>query len=156
LTASNASGYPALNATAKKYGDKITVLGVPCNQFGLQENSSEEEILPTLKYVRPGNGFAPAFPLTGAVKVNGDDAHPLFKWIKEQCPKEEAGEGPIGGKYLTDTTPKGINAVECAPEDFQWNFDKVLIAGDGERVFRFAPNVPLSTIEKRIDELLAE
>ncbi|KAI5946301.1 Glutathione peroxidase 2 [Manis javanica] len=42
---------------------RLLVLGFPCNQFGHQENCQNEEILNSLKHVRPGGGFQPTFTL---------------------------------------------------------------------------------------------
>ena len=46
-----------MNALAEKYGDKVAILGYPCNQFGHQTNEDNAEFLNTLKYVRPGGNF---------------------------------------------------------------------------------------------------
>ena len=48
-----------MNELCEKYGDKLVILAFPTNQFGHQENSSGQEIINALKYVRPGNGFQP-------------------------------------------------------------------------------------------------
>lgn len=40
------------------------------------------EILNTIKYVRPGNGYVPNFPMFAKVGVNGEDEHPLFTYLK--------------------------------------------------------------------------
>ena len=75
-----------MNALAEKYGDKVAILGFPCNQFGHQTNEGNDEFLNTLKYVRPGNNFEPAPSITLFEKtdVNGENAHPLFKWLKTE------------------------------------------------------------------------
>ena len=59
-------------------------LAFPCNQFGHQTNEGNDEFLNTLKYVRPGDGFEPAETITvfGKGDVNGENAMPLFKWLK--------------------------------------------------------------------------
>lgn len=64
----------------------LVFLGVPSNQFGYQENCKNDEILRSLKSVRPGNGFEPKFQLLEKVDVNGKDAHPLFVYLKEKLP----------------------------------------------------------------------
>uniref|UniRef100_A0A670I4V9 Glutathione peroxidase n=1 Tax=Podarcis muralis TaxID=64176 RepID=A0A670I4V9_PODMU len=61
----------------------LTVLAFPCNQFGHQENATNEEILNSLKYVRPGNGYEPNFSVFEKCEVNGENAHPLFKFLKK-------------------------------------------------------------------------
>ncbi|KAG7244418.1 hypothetical protein INR49_031502, partial [Caranx melampygus] len=50
-----------MNELHSRYSDKgLVILGVPCNQL---ENGNNDEILRSLKYVRPGNGFEPKFPI---------------------------------------------------------------------------------------------
>jgi glutathione peroxidase len=70
-----------MNALAEKYGDKVAILGFPCNQFGHQTNEGPDEFMNTLKYVRPGNNFelAPTIDILEKTYVNGLDAHPIFK-----------------------------------------------------------------------------
>lgn len=61
-----------MNELMDKYSRKgLAILGFPCNQFGHQENCNNSEILNSLKYVRPGNGFTPKIDLFGKVSVNG-------------------------------------------------------------------------------------
>ncbi|KAL1765495.1 glutathione peroxidase 1 [Sigmodon hispidus] len=64
----------------------LMVLGFPCNQFGHQENAKNEEILNSLKYIRPGGGFEPNFTLFEKCEVNGEKAHPLFTLLRESLP----------------------------------------------------------------------
>ena len=73
-----------MNNLAESYGDKLSILAFPCNQFGHQTNENNEEILNTLKYVRPGSGFEPADTITmfSKVDVNGFNAHPMFRWLR--------------------------------------------------------------------------
>ena len=63
-----------MNALAEKYGDKVVILGFPCNQFGHQTNEGPDEFMNTLKYVRPGNGFelSPEVKIMGKTDVNGE------------------------------------------------------------------------------------
>lgn len=60
------------------------ITGFPCNQFNMQEPAKNHEILNGIKYVRPGNGFTPAqnFHIYGKLQVNGDGAHPMYKFLK--------------------------------------------------------------------------
>lgn len=75
--------YVELNALHEEFRDVgFTILGFPCNQFGKQEPGDNNEILPALKYVRPGNGFVPKFPLFEKVDVNGDNEQALFTFLK--------------------------------------------------------------------------
>ncbi|WP_269938347.1 glutathione peroxidase [Arthrobacter sp. HY1533] len=66
--------YDALEALHDKYQDQgLTVVGVPCNQFGGQEPGTEEEIV---EFCR--RNFGVTFPLAAKAEVNGEDAHPIF------------------------------------------------------------------------------
>ena len=58
-----------MNELCEKYGDKLVILAFPTNQFGHQENSSGQEIINALKYVRPGNGFEPKCILFDKVSI---------------------------------------------------------------------------------------
>ena len=81
--------YLALNALMKKFNKKsqtkcgFSVLGFPCNQFGLQEpGKGEEEIRNGLEHVRPGNGFKPKFPMFEKIHVNGPDEDKMYTFLK--------------------------------------------------------------------------
>ena len=96
-----------MNALAEKYGDKVAILGFPCNQFGHQTNENNDEFLNTLKHVRPGGGFEPADTVTIFEKtdVNGADAAPLFKWLKSEM--------MIPSGDMSDTKGNGCADIEA-------------------------------------------
>jgi len=48
-----------MNALAEKYGDKVAILGFPCNQFGHQTNENNDEFLNTLKHVPQAAASSP-------------------------------------------------------------------------------------------------
>ena len=104
--------------------DGFVVLGFPCNQFGGQEPGSEEEIGEFCQL-----NYGVTFPMFEKVDVNGDDAHPLFTWLK----KEKSGL--LGGKI-------------------KWNFTKFLIGRDGQVIKRYAPTVSPSSIAPDIEAAL--
>ena len=113
--------YDGLEALYEKYHDQgFEILDFPCNQFAFQAPGSAEEIdsFCSLK-------FNTKFPRFAKIKVNGKDADPLYKYLKEQKP------GRI-----------------------QWNFAKFLIAKNGEVVDRFAPTDKPEKLEKSIEEQL--
>ena len=59
-----------MNELMTSYASKgLSILGFPCNQFGHQENCNNEEILNTLKYVRPGGGFVPKIQMMEKIEV---------------------------------------------------------------------------------------
>lgn len=118
--------YKGLEALHQKYKDQgLVVLGFPCNQFGKQEPGDSEEIGGFCE-----RNFGITFPLFAKVDVNGDNAHPLFEYLKERAP------GLLGTKSI------------------KWNFTKFLVSRDGRVVKRFAPKDKPQTLESSIETLL--
>ncbi|KAI5100994.1 glutathione peroxidase 4a isoform 2 precursor [Silurus meridionalis] len=94
-----------------KYAERgLSILAFPCNQFGNQEPGTHAEIK---QYAQSYNA---QFDMFSKVRVNGPEAHPLWKWLKEQ---------PNGRGFLGN----GI----------KWNFTKFLIDRQGQVVKRFSP-----------------
>lgn len=99
--------YEQLQAVWERYRDRgLVVLGVPSNDFGGQEPGSEAEIKDFC-----ATTFSVDFPLTAKEVVSGDDAHPFYRWARDE----------LGGL--------------AAPK---WNFHKYLIAPDGRLVDWFS------------------
>ena len=118
--------YAGLEALHKKYRDRgFAVLGFPCNQFGKQEPGSEAEIAAFCK-----KNYGVTFPMFAKVDVNGDQAHPLFDYLKKSLP------GLLG------------------TEPIKWNFTKFLIDKEGKPIERFAPATKPESIEKTVETLL--
>ncbi|KAF6732967.1 Glutathione peroxidase 1 [Oryzias melastigma] len=140
-----------MNELHERYASKgLVILGVPCNQFGHQENCKNEEILLSLKHVRPGNGFEPKFQLLEKVDVNGKDAHPLFAFLREQlpAPSDEAAS------LMND--PKFIIWSPVCRNDVAWNFEKFLIGPDGVPFKRYSRRFLTSDIEGDVKKLLSQ
>jgi len=117
--------YAGLEELYRKYAEKgFVVLGFPCNQFLGQEPGTAEEIekFCTSKY-------DVTFPLFEKLEVNGENAHPLYQFLKNALPLE--------GK-----------------NDIRWNFEKFLINDNGVTVKRYAPKTKPVELEKDIEELL--
>ena len=125
-----------MNALADKYGDKVAILGYPCNQFGHQTNEDDAEFLNTLKHVRPGGGFEPAATVDIMEKtdVNGADAAPVFKWLKSEMmiPSDEMVDTKGNGVANPDALvlPRGafggstvVLWTPVARSDIAWNFE---------------------------------
>ena len=91
-----------MNDIAKTAG--VACVGVFCNQFGHQTNEDNSEFLNTLKHVRPGNGFeaSPTVTLFEKTDVNGADAAPLFKWLKERQKVPWGADGDSKGNGVLD------------------------------------------------------
>ena len=103
--------YSQLEALYQKFKHRnFKVLGFPCNQFGGQEPDSEEEILNFCT-----TRFQVSFPLFSKINVNGQDAHPLFKFLKSSL------KGILGSEMI------------------KWNFTKFLVDRTGKPIERFAP-----------------
>ena len=156
-----------MNALAEKYGDKVAILGFPCNQFGHQTNEDNGEFLNTLKYVRPGNNFEvnPAVTIMEKTDVNGLDAAPLFKWLKSEMMipsdglEDTKGNGCADGDALVLPRGKfgGSTVVLWTPvarSDIAWNFEKFLVGADGAPVKRYSRFFDTNAIASDIDALL--
>jgi len=75
-----------MNKLCEKFQDKLAVLAFPSNQFGHQENNSNEELLNILQFVRPGNNFQPLMDIFQKIEVNGKNEDPLFTFLKKTLP----------------------------------------------------------------------
>jgi glutathione peroxidase len=103
----------------------LEVLGFPCNQFGAQEPGSEKEIAQFCE-----THYNTTFPLFAKVEVNGDNAAPLYQYLKKEKP------GLLGSEAI------------------KWNFTKFLVDRKGNVVERYAPNVEPQSIAGDIEKLL--
>jgi glutathione peroxidase len=118
--------YTGLEALYKKLRDRgFGVLGFPCDQFGHQEPDDEAAIGEFC-----ARTYAVSFPLFAKIEVNGPEAHPLYRFLKNAQP--------------------GILGLEA----IKWNFTKFLVNGDGVPVRRFAPADKPESIEPAIEQLL--
>ena len=118
--------YEGLEALQRKYADKgFTVLGFPCNQFGAQEPGNAEEIASFCKLT-----YDVSFPLYGKIDVNGDNAAPIYRHLKEEAP------GLLGSKSI------------------KWNFTKFLVDRSGKVVKRYPPQTKPEDLAKDIEALL--
>ena len=118
--------YAGLEALyTKLHGDGLTVLGFPCNQFGAQEPGGEAEIGAFCQ-----KNYGVTFPMFAKIDVNGEQAHPLYKYLKDAKP------GLLG------------------TETIKWNFTKFLIGRNGEPVARYAPQTKPEELEEPIRKLL--
>ena len=118
--------YDELEELYQDYRDRgFEVLAFPCNQFGGQEPGDAGEIAEFCKV-----NFGLTFPLMAKVDVNGDNASPLFDWMKREKP------GVMGSKAI------------------KWNFTKFLIDRSGQVAKRYGPTDAPKTIAKDIEKLL--
>jgi glutathione peroxidase len=115
--------YAGLEAIYRKYKDRgFSVLGFPCDQFGHQEPGNETEIREFCS-----TKYDVTFPMFAKIEVNGDKAHPLYKFLKS----EKAG--------LLGT------------EGIKWNFTKFLVDREGNVVNRYAPTTKPESLAADIE-----
>lgn len=117
--------YNELEELYGKYKDQgFEILDFPCNQFFKQAPGSSEEIHNACVL-----RFAIAFPQFEKIDVNGKNEHPLYKFLKENCPVNK-------GKKI------------------KWNFTKFLVDREGNVVNRFEPTAKPKSFEEDIKKLL--
>ena len=141
--------YEELENLYKKYHAKgFEILDFPCNQFGQQAPGTDEAIHEFCKL-----NFGTEFPRFKKIKVNGDDAEPLYQYLKEQ--KGFAGWDP--NHKLTPILEEMLSKEDPdykEKSDIKWNFTKFLINKQGQVVARFEPTEDLGKVVKQIEELL--
>lgn len=120
--------YKELEELNKKYADKdLQILGFPCNQFGGQEPGTSDEIASFCSL-----NYGVSFPVLNKVNVNGDDADPVYKFLKSQ-----------------KSGLMGLSRVK-------WNFEKFLVNKKGEVVQRYSSLTKPLSLTGDIDALLKE
>jgi glutathione peroxidase len=118
--------YAGLQALYERFKDRgFVVLGFPCNQFGGQEPGEGEQIASFCQ-----KNYGVDFPMFEKIDVNGDDAHPLYRYLKSQA--------------------KGVLGTEA----IKWNFTKFLVDREGRVVGRFAPTTKPEELASQIEALL--
>jgi glutathione peroxidase len=118
--------FEGLEKLHEQYADKgLVVLGFPCNQFASQDPGSNEEIGEFCE-----RNYGVSFPMFEKVDVNGDDAHPLFSWLREE-------KGGILGDAI------------------KWNFTKFLVGKDGTVLKRYGSTTAPEKIAPDIEKALA-
>ena len=137
-----------MNELVTKFEDKLVILGFPSNQFGHQENGNGEEILNCLKYVRPGKGFEPKFPLFEKCEVNGKNAHPIFAFLRDRLPL------PSDDAVNFMNSPSSIIWEPVTRTDIAWNFEKFLIDPDGKPFKRYSRYFQTVNIQNDIKMLI--
>ncbi|WP_088328434.1 glutathione peroxidase [Lacimicrobium sp. SS2-24] len=118
--------YEGLEELYKAFHDKgLEILAFPCNQFGNQEPGSAEEIQEFCNLT-----YRTTFPLFKKVDVNGDDAAPLYQFLKDRA------RGVLGSKSI------------------KWNFTKFLVNQQGEVIKRYSSTTKPEDMRKDIESLL--
>ena len=119
--------FAGLETLWESYRDQgLTVVGFPSNEFGAQDPGNNAEIASFCQL-----NYGVSFPMMGKVKVNGTDAHPLWRWLTAQAP------GLLGSQAV------------------KWNFTKFLVGKDGSVIKRYAPNDSPESMRADIEKALA-
>jgi glutathione peroxidase len=120
--------FKGLEQLWQDYGPRgLVVIGFPSNEFGGQDPGSNDQIASFCEL-----NYGVSFPMMGKIKVNGSDAHPLWKFLKSEKP------GFLG------------------TEAIKWNFTKFLVGRDGQVIKRFAPNDPPEKLRADIEAALSQ
>jgi glutathione peroxidase len=104
----------------------LVVIGFPCNQFGAQDAGSNAEIASFCQ-----KNYGVSFTMMEKVAVNGEGAHPLFKWLSSKA--------------------RGI----LGTESIKWNFTKFLVGKDGMPIQRFGSADTPQALRGAIEAALA-
>ncbi|NXF03837.1 GPX3 peroxidase, partial [Smithornis capensis] len=136
-----------LNALQNELGHQgLVILGFPSNQFGKQEPGQNSEILPALKYVRPGGGFVPNFQLFQKGDVNGAKEQKVFTFLKNACP-------PVAEEF---GNPNKLFWEPLRNHDIKWNFEKFLVSPEGVPIMRWYHRTNIEVVKNDIITYLAQ
>lgn len=117
--------FKGLEELYQEYKDSgLEILGFPCNQFANQDSGSNEEINEFCQL-----NYGVTFKMFEKIDVNGENAHPLYKYLKDES--------------------KGIFSKEI-----KWNFTKFLIDSNGKIIKRYAPTTSPLKLKSDIEKLL--
>ena len=127
-TASKCGLTPQFEGLEQLYRDYeakgLVILGFPCNQFANQEPGDEKSISEGCMI-----NYGVTFPMFAKIDVNGDGAHPIYKYLKKKLP------GWFGSKI-------------------KWNFTKFLVDRNGKPVKRFSPTTKPEEIGRYLEKML--
>ena len=140
--------YEPIEKMYEDFHDKgFEVIDVPCNQFGNQAPGTDDEIheFCTLKYDTKFEQFKKS-------DVNGENALPLFTYLKEQKTFEGFGKGMAAMAMKVISKSRDKNYKNSS--DIKWNFTKFIVDRNGVVVARFEPTASLDDVRKCVEELL--
>ncbi len=141
--------YEELESLYQDYRDKgFEILDFPCNQFGEQAPGSYEEI-----HAFCTGKYNISFPQFEKIDVNGENADPLFVYLKSQRGFQGFNTKDRIGKFLDNRFRKQDPNYDQNP-DIKWNFTKFLVDKEGNVVERFEPTATAADIEAKLKEIL--
>ena len=141
--------YEELESLYQDYKDKgFEILDFPCNQFGEQAPGTYEEI-----HAFCTGKYNISFPQFEKIDVNGENADPLFVYLKSQKGFQGFNTKDRIGKFLDNRFRKQDPNYDQNP-DIKWNFTKFLVDKEGNVVERFEPTATAADIEVKLKEIL--
>jgi len=136
--------YEGLEKIYEQYSDKgLEIIDLPCNQFLNQAPEDNEGLANFCKV-----NFGTKFETFAKIQVNGENAHPLYKYLKEEK-SQDVDNGGMDGLL-----EKLEGKFSAKYPEIQWNFTKFLIDRQGNVVERYAPTVAPEEFTDKIEELL--
>lgn len=137
--------YEGLENLYKQYKDSgFEILDFPCNQFMNQAPGSDEELASFCQMK-----FGTTFKTFAKVNVNGDDADPLFKYLRAEAPHEHEDEKANSFKKVLNDLKQTFTG-----DSVKWNFTKFLVDRNGKVIARFAPTVKPEDLTSFIEKVL--
>ena len=137
--------YDGLEKLYEEYKDKgFEILDFPCNQFLNQAPATDEE-LASFCQMR----FGTTFKTFAKINVNGEDADPLFKYLRKEAPTDHEDEKANAFKKVLNDLKQTLTG-----DSIKWNFTKFLIDRNGKVVARFAPTFVPEDIKAHIEKIL--
>jgi len=137
--------YDGLESLYKEYRDKgFEVLDFPCNQFMNQAPGTDEELASFCQMK-----FGTTFKTFAKLEVNGENADPLFKFLRNEAPTEYEDEKANGFKKVLNDLKQTFTG-----DSIKWNFTKFLLDRNGKVVARFAPTFKPEDMKGHIETLI--
>ena len=140
--------YKELEEIYETYHDKgLEIIDIPCNQFAGQTPGTDDEIheFCTLKYNTQ-------FPQMKKSEINGENALPLYGYLKSQQGFKGFGKGPMA--LAMGAMLKKIDKDYKNNPDIKWNFTKFIVDRQGNVVARIEPTEGMKAVEKEVAKLI--
>ncbi|WP_163469236.1 glutathione peroxidase [Fusobacterium sp. IOR10] len=140
--------YKDLQEIYEKFHEKgLEIIDIPCNQFAGQAPGTDEEIhkFCTLN-------FGTEFPQMKKSNVNGEEALPLYKYLKKEQGFNGFGNGPQA--LAMGLMLKKIDKDYKNNAEIKWNFTKFVADREGNVIKRFEPTESMKDVEKFIENLM--
>ncbi len=139
------SQYEEFENLYKKYKNRgFEILDFPCNQFSMQAPGTDEEIVKFIK-----SNYKTTFKTFSKIEVNGENAHPLYVYLKQNSPEEI--EDINAEEFKNRLLEFDFTFTQTS---IKWNFTKFLIDKNGKVEYRFSPTFNPSELKEYIEKLI--